>query len=88
MRNLLAQLDSLLVSVDEPPNETSRSECLNFPKREQCCYTNEDIQGLRRVYQDHIRLSYDREMLMELGKSRLALQRPNIDPKKAKSVLK
>jgi len=88
MKKLLAELDSLLVSIDEPPNDISRSDCLLAPKREQHCYTKEDIQELRRAYQDKVRLSYDREKLMHLGQSQLSLQRPSIDLEKAKNVLK
>lgn len=87
MSKLLAQLESLLGSVDEPPNEISRSDCL-VPKRDQRCYSKEDIQELRRAYHDKITLSYDRKTLMDLGQSQLSMKKPSFDTEKTKNVLK
>lgn len=87
MGKLLEQLELLLESVDEPPNEISRSDCL-APKRDPRGYSKEDIKELRRAYNDTLVLSYDREALLDLGKSQMAQRRPSINPEKAKSVLK
>jgi len=87
---LLAKLESLLLSVDEPPNEASRTHCLQ-QKKAKCLYTKEEILQLRRAYQEKVGpdlISYDKETLMNLQKSALANRKLSLDMQKLKNVLK